>query len=518
MSTLTDPSLLPPPADEGPPTLTVVSSADTDEDATTNNTNIIDVFLPPSAVQDCTCGHGYVAMNDSAIAVIEGCTCGHCYAATTTDDDPEFARETELETRERRADENADADEAPSPGPGHPIYYADDATLTAYRAGLTQGDETDNIHRLLHEHFRQVPINHSLDAPPTHDEVETAAAQLRTDRPAGPAAPSTLRHTEPILTEERSYSLDLRRINQTGWKHWFKRQQASMWTSEEIDYAKDLPDFQALSRPEQAFIKVIVAFFASADSVVADNLIENFSTEVTAPDLKHFLVLQAYMENVHAETYANILLALVKDPTEQTHLFNAVHTCPELKHKADWMCYWTNPDTRTFAERLVAFAAVEGIFFSGAFCAIFWLKKRGLLPGLSFANELIARDEGMHRDFAVYIHNERLLYPATPLTVRRIIEEAVDIECEFVANALPVALIGMNAQQMRQYVKFVADHLLVSLNQPKLYNVANPFEWMELISLQGKTNFFEKRVSEYALSGVGAEPELKHDFDMDASF
>ena len=278
-----------------------------------------------------------------------------------------------------------------------------------------------------------------------------------------------------------------------------------MWTSEEIDYAK-----------EQAFIKFIIAFFASANS--ANNLIENFSTEVKAPALKHFLVLQAYMENVHAETYANILLALIKDPAEQIHLFGAVHNCPDIKHKADWMYYWTNPDTRTFAERLIAFAAVEGIFFSGAFCAIFWLKKLSLLSGLSHANELIARDEGMHQDFAVYIHNERLLYPATPLTVHRIIEEAVDIECEFVANALPVALIGMNAHQMAQYVQFIADHLLVSLNQPKLYNVTNPFEWMESISLQGKTNFFEKRVSEYALSGVGTDPGLTHDFDLDASF
>ena len=182
------------------------------------------------------------------------------------------------------------------------------------------------------------------------------------------------------------------------------------------------------------------------------------------------------------------------------------------------MRYWTSPEMRTFSERLIAFAAVEGIFFSGAFCAIFWLKKRGLLPGLSFANELIARDEGMHRDFAVYIHTDRLEYPATPLTVRRIIEEAVNIETEFVNEALPVALIGMNADQMAQYIQFVADHLLVSLRQPKLYHVSNPFEWMELISLQGKTNFFEKKVSEYALSGVGTEPNLKRDFDLDASF
>ena len=291
-----------------------------------------------------------------------------------------------------------------------------------------------------------------------------------------------------------------------------------MWTAEEVDSAKDLADFQTLSSDEQAFIKTVIAFFASADSIVAENLIEQFGAEVHAPDLKHFFVLQAYMENVHAETYANILLSLVKDSTEQTRLFDAVQNFPSINRKVDWMRYWTSPEMRTFSERLIAFAAIEGIFFSGAFCAIFWLKKRGLLPGLSFANELIARDEGMHRDFAVYIHTERLQYPATPLTVRRIIEEAVDIEIEFITEALPVSLIGMNAAQMTQYVQFVADHLLVSLRQPKLYHAVNPFEWMEMISLQGKTNFFEKRVSEYALSGVGSEPTLKHEFNLDASF
>ena len=181
------------------------------------------------------------------------------------------------------------------------------------------------------------------------------------------------------------------------------------------------------------------------------------------------------------------------------------------------MRYWTNLETRTFAERLIAFAAVEGIFFSGAFCAVFWLKKRGLLPGLSFANELISHDEGLHHDFAVYINNERLLYPAAPMIVRRIIAGAVEIKTNFINQALPVSLIGMNAHQMTQYIQFVADHLLVSLRQPKLFNVTNPFEWMEMISLQGKTNFFEKRVGEYALSGVGTTV-TKHEFELDASF
>ena len=329
-----------------------------------------------------------------------------------------------------------------------------------------------------------------------------------------PARP--LCYSEPILSEFTGLSLDLCRVDRTGWQ-WFKRQQASMWTAEEIDSAKDLADFLTLSPDEQAFVKTVAAFFASADSIIVDNLIEQFGAEVNAPNLKQFLVLQAYMENIHAETYANIFLSLVKDSAEQTRLFNTVQNFASIWRKAEWMHYWTSPEMRTFSERLIAFAAIKGIFFSGSFCAIFWLKKHGLLPGLSFANELIARDKGMHRDFAVYIHTERLQYPATPLIIRRIIEEAVDIETEFIAEALPASLIGMNAMQMTQYVQFVADHLLVSLHQPKLYHATNPFDWMEMISLQGKTNFFEKHVSEYALSGVGSEPTLKHDFNLDSS-
>jgi ribonucleotide reductase beta subunit family protein with ferritin-like domain len=290
-----------------------------------------------------------------------------------------------------------------------------------------------------------------------------------------------------------------------------------LWTSEEIDTALDVHDYNKLSPPEQAFVKQILAFFASADLIVLDNLMEQFGTEVCAYDLKLFFVVQAYIEAVHSETYSNLLTAIVKDPTEQHQLFDAINTFPSIQSKINWMQYWTNSEARTFAERLIAFAAVEGIFFSGAFCAVFWLKKRGLLPGLSFANELISRDEGLHRDFAVYINNKRLLYPAPPLTVRRIIESAVEIETNFITNALPVALIGMNADQMTLYIKFVADHLLISLRQPKLYNVKNPYEWMDMISLQGKTNFFEKRVGEYALSGV-ASTEPKHDFDLDTSF
>ena len=211
-----------------------------------------------------------------------------------------------------------------------------------------------------------------------------------------------------------------------------KKQQACLWTAEEIDTAKDINDFNKLSDPEQSFIKTILAFFASANSIVMDNLMEQFGAEVNAFEIKMFFVIQTYIEAVHSETYTNLLTTIVKDETEQDRLFDAVNNFPSIQSKIDWMRYWTNTETRTFAERLIAFAAVEGIFFSGAFCAVFWLKKRGLLPGLSFANEPISPDEGRHRDFAVYINNERLLYPAAPMIVRCIIAGTVEIETDFI--------------------------------------------------------------------------------------
>jgi len=321
---------------------------------------------------------------------------------------------------------------------------------------------------------------------------------------------------EPILSATETLALDPAQLDVEGFS-FFKRQQACLWTPEEIDIAHDVHDFSKLSMAEKAFVRQILAFFASADLLVMDNLQEQFGAEVTAYDLKLFFVVQAYIEAVHSETYSNLLTAIVKDKCEQRKLFKAVESYPCIQAKITWMRNWTNSSTHTFAERLIAFAAVEGIFFSGAFCAVFWLKKRGLLPGLAFANELISRDEGLHRDFAVYIHNKRLLYPASPSTVRRIIDSAVAIETEFITGALPVALIGMDAKQMTTYVQFVADHLLVSLRQPKLYKAPNPFEWMNMISLEGKTNFFEKRVGEYALSGVSS-PEPKHEFDLNTSF
>ena len=349
-----------------------------------------------------------------------------------------------------------------------------------------------------------------------HDRATDGVVFGEDGKVVSPVRPAAALCVEPILTAHKGLALDPRNLDPEGYSY-FKRQQACLWTSEEIDTAGDVNDYRKLSPPEQAFVKQILAFFASADLVVLDNLLEQFGAEVGAYDLKLFFVVQAYIEAVHSETYSNLLTAIVKDPAEQHRLFDAVNTFPSIQKKIDWMQYWTDSESRTFAERLIAFAAVEGVFFSGAFCAVFWLKKRGLLPGLSFANELISRDEGLHRDFAVYVNNKRLHCPAPPATVRRIVESAVQIETDFITNALPVALIGMNAKQMTLYIEFVADHLLVSLRQPKLYHAKNPFDWMDMISLQGKTNFFEKRVGEYSLSGV-ASAEPKHEFDLDTSF
>ena len=323
---------------------------------------------------------------------------------------------------------------------------------------------------------------------------------------------------EPILqAPSNPYSLVPQEIDERDWE-WYKKQQASVWVAEEVDLAHDHADFSSLPPGERHFIGHVIAFFASSDTIVADNLTGQFINEIQPRALKFFLTLQAHMENVHTEVYSNILAVLVREPAEQARLFSAVANFPSIEKKVNWAARWTDPTACSYPERLIAFAVVEGIFFSGSFCAIFWLKKRGLLPGVCFANELISRDEGLHRDFAVYLATERLRFPAGPVTVRRIIGEAVEIEAEFVAEALPVSLIGINKESMIDYVKFVADHLLVSLGQPRLYNVPNPFEWMETISLQGKTNFFEKRVGEYARSGVGLDQGRTHEFSLDSDF
>lgn len=284
----------------------------------------------------------------------------------------------------------------------------------------------------------------------------------------------------------------------------YKKAEASFWTAEEIDLSSDHKDWLNLSNNEKHFVSHVLAFFAASDGIVNENLAMNFSNEVQVAEARCFYGFQIAIENIHSEVYSLLIDTYIKDVQEKTRLFNAIETVPCVQKKADWALKWLNRSCSSFAERIIAFAAVEGIFFSGSFCSIFWLKKRGLMPGLCFSNELISRDEGMHCDFACLIYS-KLTNKLPQERVFEIIDSAVTIECEFVSDALPVELIGMNSRLMGQYIKFCADRLLVALGYEKMYKVVNPFDWMDMISLQGKTNFFEKRVSEYAKSGVGVE-------------
>ena len=310
-------------------------------------------------------------------------------------------------------------------------------------------------------------------------------------------------HQEPILTENPNRFVLFPIEHDDIWK-FYKLSEASFWTAEEVDLSNDLTDWESkLNDNERHFVKHVLAFFAASDGIVNENLAENFVSEVQYTEAKFFYGFQIMMENIHSEMYSLLIDTYIQDKEEKNHLFNAIETLDCVQKKATWALRWI--EKASFAERLIAFAAVEGIFFSGSFCSIFWLKKRGLMPGLTFSNELISRDEGMHCDFACLLYNRHIKYQLDPEVVKTIITDAVEIEKEFVSDALPVNLIGMNADLMCQYIEFVADRLLVALEQPKVYNVENPFPWMDLISLQGKTNFFEKRVGDYQKSGVMAD-------------
>lgn len=299
------------------------------------------------------------------------------------------------------------------------------------------------------------------------------------------------------------------------WK-FYKQSEASFWTAEEIDLHQDLTDWdKKLNDDERYFIKHVLAFFAASDGIVNENLAENFVAEVQYTEAKFFYGFQIMMENIHSETYSLLIDTYIKDAVEKDYLFNAIEHMDCVRKKADWALRWI--ENGSFQERLIAFAAVEGIFFSGSFCSIFWLKKRGLMPGLSFSNELISRDEGMHCDFACLLYNKHVVNKLPKETVRDIIADAVMIEKEFVTDALPVNLIGMNSDLMCQYIEFVADRLLVALDNTKLFNVENPFPWMEMISLQGKTNFFEKRVGDYQKAGVMSDRKQQI-FTLDEDF
>jgi ribonucleoside-diphosphate reductase beta chain len=284
----------------------------------------------------------------------------------------------------------------------------------------------------------------------------------------------------------------------------YKQAEASVWHASEVDLAQDTRDWEErLGGGERHFIKHVLAFFAASDGIVNENLGANFAREVKLPEAAFFYGFQMAMENVHSEVYSLLINTYIKDREEKDGLFRALETIPCVRRKADWALRYTDPRVNSFAERLVAFAAVEGIFFSGSFCAIFWLKKRGLMPGLTFSNELISRDEGLHCDFACLLFG-MLAAPPPAARVHEIVGDAVAIECEFVSSALPVELIGMNSALMQEYIRFCADRLLRALGCPALYGAANPFDWMEMISMQGKTNFFEKRVGEYSKAGTGA--------------
>ncbi|UII27992.1 ribonucleoside-diphosphate reductase small subunit [Fulvivirga maritima] len=304
---------------------------------------------------------------------------------------------------------------------------------------------------------------------------------------------------EPILKENKNRFVLFPIQHDDIWE-FYKKSEASFWTAEEIDLGQDLKDWNNLNDGERHFISHVLAFFAASDGIVNENLAENFVAEVQYTEAKFFYGFQIAVENIHSETYSLLIDTYIKDAKEKDRLFNAIDTMDCVKLKADWALRWI--DKGSFAERLVAFAAVEGIFFSGSFCSIFWLKKRGLMPGLSFSNELISRDEGLHCDFACLIYNNHLVNKLPKSTVKEIIKDAVSIEKDFVTDALPVSLIGMNADLMCQYIEFVADRLLQELTGEKIYGATNPFDFMEMISLQGKTNFFEKRVGDYQKAGV----------------
>lgn len=284
----------------------------------------------------------------------------------------------------------------------------------------------------------------------------------------------------------------------------------------ELDLSSDLKDWESLSDNESHFISHILAFFAASDGIVSENLSSNFVNEVQNPEARFFYGFQIAVENIHSETYSLLIDTYIKDQKTKTHLLNAINTVPCVQKKSLWALQWCDSNNASFAERIIAFATVEGIFFSGSFCAIFWLKKRGLMPGLCFSNELISRDEGLHCDFACLLYS-KLVNKLSTSRIEEIITNAVEIEKEFVVDALPVSLIGMNGDLMCQYIEFCADRLLSALGCPKFYGAVNPFAWMEMISLQGKTNFFEKRVGEYAKSGVGVNKKDQV-FTLDADF
>jgi ribonucleoside-diphosphate reductase beta chain len=320
---------------------------------------------------------------------------------------------------------------------------------------------------------------------------------------------------EPLLTENPNRFVIFPIANKQVWDM-YKKAEGSFWTAEELDLSKDRKDWVNLPEPEKHFVTHILAFFAASDGIVNENLAMNFMKEVQWPEARCFYGFQIAMENIHSEVYSLLIDTYIKDDVEKTKLLNAIDTIPCVQKKANWAIHWMESEDADFASRLMAFAAVEGIFFSGAFCAIFWLKERGIMPGLTTSNEFISRDEGLHTEFACLLYNQ-LQHKLSKTKAHKMIREAVKCEKEFIIDALPCSLIGMNAKMMSQYLEYVADRLLVQLGYPKIWNTANPFPFMERISLEGKDNFFEKRVTNYAKVGVGRTQE-EMSFATDADF
>lgn len=332
--------------------------------------------------------------------------------------------------------------------------------------------------------------------------------------------PKSIDNDEPILNEQRNRFVLFPISNQEIWAM-YKKHVASFWTAEEIDLHDDHKYWAKLTEKEKHFIKYVLAFFAASDGIVLENLTKNFIIDVKLPEARCFYAFQAAMENIHSETYSLLIDTYIKDEKEKHLLFNAMDNIECIKDKADWAIRWMNYEA-PFVQRLVAFACVEGIFFSGSFCAIFWLKKRGMMPGLTFSNELISRDEGLHTDFACLLYRQ-CINKLTNDMIHNIIKEAVKCEKSFIIDSIPVNLIGMNSSLMSNYIEFVADRLCHALGHSKIYNTSNPFEWMELISLQGKTNFFERRVGEYAKANVAIDEQNNENknenaFTLDADF
>jgi ribonucleoside-diphosphate reductase subunit M2 len=319
-------------------------------------------------------------------------------------------------------------------------------------------------------------------------------------------------NTEPLLAPDDNRFVMFPIKHNDVWEM-YKKQVDCFWRAEEIDLSKDLTNWESLNGDEKHFISMILAFFAASDGIVLENLATRFMSEVQVSEARAFYGFQIAMENIHSQTYSLLIETYIKDNEEKNKLFNAIEHFPCIKKKSDWAQKWIHDNRSSFATRLVAFACVEGIFFSGAFCSIFWLKKRGLMPGLTFSNELISRDEALHCEFAILLYS-KLIKKVDKNRIHEIIKEAVEIETEFICEALPCRLIGMNSEMMTQYIKFVADRLCVQLGYKKIYNISNPFDWMEMISLESKTSFFERRVSEYALANKQSDNafEFSEDF------